>query len=224
MRGILICFLIIIFWISHLHYCLVYAVADFMSPSLYFHILFQTYLYTGLFISAHDAMHGSISYSKRLNNIIGRLCTFLFAALSYKQLLAKHALHHKHAGREEDPDFYPGRQNLFKWWFKFLVTYATTIQLIFMAIAYNLGKLIVPEANLLVFWVLPAFLSSFQLFYFGTYLPHKYPHEQNMEPHKARSQRKNHIFAMISCYFFGYHYEHHEQPGIPWWKLYSVKK
>jgi beta-carotene ketolase (CrtW type) len=28
---------------------------------------------------------------------------------------------------------------------------------------------------------------------------------------------------MLSCYFFGYHYEHHESPQTPWWKLYQIK-
>jgi beta-carotene ketolase (CrtW type) len=28
---------------------------------------------------------------------------------------------------------------------------------------------------------------------------------------------------MISCYFFGYHFEHHESPQTPWWRLYQSK-
>ena len=31
------------------------------------------------------------------------------------------------------------------------------------------------------------------------------------------------MLAMVSCYFFGYHFEHHDSPGTPWWKLYAVK-
>jgi fatty acid desaturase len=27
----------------------------------------------------------------------------------------------------------------------------------------------------------------------------------------------------LTCYFFGYHWEHHEAPGIPWWQLYLTK-
>jgi beta-carotene ketolase (CrtW type) len=44
-----------------------------------------------------------------------------------------------------------------------------------------------------------------------------------MGPHKARTQKKNHFWAMLSCYFFGYHREHHEDPHIAWWQLYKVK-
>jgi beta-carotene ketolase (CrtW type) len=41
---------------------------------------------------------------------------------------------------------------------------------------------------------------------------------------QSRSQRKNHVWAFISCYFFGYHYEHHAQPYLPWWKLPQAKE
>ncbi|MFW6276162.1 MAG: fatty acid desaturase, partial [Bacteroidota bacterium] len=70
---------------------------------------------------------------------------------------------------------------------------------------------------------LPALLSTLQLFYFGTYLPHRKPHTHDMGRHRARTQSKNHLWAMLSCYFFGYHTEHHESPGTPWWQLYTKK-
>jgi beta-carotene ketolase (CrtW type) len=28
----------------------------------------------------------------------------------------------------------------------------------------------------------------------------------------------------LSCYFFGYHFEHHDSPGTPWWRLWRVKE
>jgi beta-carotene ketolase (CrtW type) len=76
--------------------------------------------------------------------------------------------------------------------------------------------------NLILFWELPAVLSTLQLFYFGTYLPHRGVHDKG-NIHQSRSQAKNHIWAFISCYFFGYHYEHHAYPHMPWWKLFSTK-
>jgi hypothetical protein len=33
------------------------------------------------------------------------------------------------------------------------------------------------------------------------------------------AEKKNHVLAFFSCYFFGYHYEHHHSPGTPWWML-----
>ena len=92
-----------------------------------------------------------------------------------------------------------------------------------MAITYTLLKLLFPMENLIVFWELPAIFSTLQLFYFGTYIPHRGEHEAT-DKFKARSQPLNHLVAFFTCYFFGYHYEHHASPGIPWWKLFRMKQ
>lgn len=223
--GLLIAISIILLWASHLVYILGYVTPDFYSPMLYFHILLQGYLYTGLFITAHDAMHGVVTPGKKtINTTIGTVASLLFAGMSYKRLKKNHFKHHKSPGTENDPDFYIPSQNFFLWWGSFLLRYTTISQLIIMAVAYNLMNLYVSELNLWLFWIIPAFLGTFQLFYFGTYLPHRKPHDHDMEPHKARTQKKNHLLAMLSCYFFGYHFEHHHAPHKPWWKLYSVKE
>jgi beta-carotene ketolase (CrtW type) len=109
---------------------------------------------------------------------------------------------------------------------KFFFRYVTVIQILILAGLFNIGMYLlgIPTENLLLFWVLPAFLGTFQLFYFGTYLPHRYPHTEQMAPHNSRTQRSGHLLAMLSCYFFGYHYEHHEYPRTPWWRLYQRKK
>jgi len=73
-----------------------------------------------------------------------------------------------------------------------------------------------------LFWIIPSVLATFQLFFFGTYLPHSGEHESDNR-HKSSTQSKNHIWAFLSCYFFGYHYEHHEKPYVPWWQLYKEK-
>jgi beta-carotene ketolase (CrtW type) len=81
----------------------------------------------------------------------------------------------------------------------------------------------IPKANLVLFWIIPPILSTIQLFYFGTFQPHKHP-ETIENIYKTRSQKKNHFIGFISCYFFGYHLEHHKKPNLPWWKLWSEKK
>jgi beta-carotene/zeaxanthin 4-ketolase len=222
--GLLISILIIILWASHLGYTLFVHEFSFTAVSSYIHILIQTYLYTGLFITAHDGMHGNISKQPKLNHLIGRLSSTLYACLSYKKLLSNHFAHHKHSGTSDDPDFSTGSQNFFLWWFRFMKKYSTVMQILCMALIYNILKLFVPEINVLLLWVVPAFLSSFQLFYFGTYKPHKTPHTHEMLPHNARSQKKNFIWGLLSCYFFGFHYEHHDSPRTPWWRLYNYKK
>ena len=92
-----------------------------------------------------------------------------------------------------------------------------------MAGLFNLGLLFFSEIQLIVLWIIPSILATFQLFYFGTYLPHQLPHTTEMGIYKSRTLKKNHLWAMLSCYFFGYHYEHHASPQTPWWKLYQTK-
>ncbi len=221
--GILIALSVILIWLCHLIYILTSVDVDFLSPIFYMHLLLQTYFYTGLFITGHDAMHQTVSRNKSINRAIGTAAAFLYAGLSYKRLIVNHFRHHKNPGTADDPDFNIKSQNFFVWWGSFMYRYATITQLIIMAVAFNVLKIWVDEISLWFFWVIPAILSSLQLFFFGTYLPHRKPHQHDMEPHKARTQKKNHLWAMLSCYFFGYHFEHHDSPHTPWWQLYKTK-
>ncbi len=221
--GILIASLIILTWGSHLFYCLSFSVVDFSSPLFYLHILFQAYLFTGLFITAHDAMHGTVSENKIINTFFGRLSAFLFAGFSYNKLYRNHHLHHKAPCTDEDPDYCVRSQNFFVWIGTFFIRYVTILQIITVGIIFNLLKLIGGEKRVWFFFVIPSLLGTLQLFYFGTYIPHRKPHTEDMKPHFARTQNKNHILAMLKCYFFGYHSEHHEKPYVEWWQLYKTK-
>ncbi|HZL09282.1 MAG TPA: fatty acid desaturase [Prolixibacteraceae bacterium] len=221
--GLLIALTIISLWLAHLIYLLAFTEVSSSSPIMFIHIAIQTYLYTGLFITAHDAMHGQVSPNRAINNGIGRLATWLFAALSYSSLLEKHKLHHRSPGDEADPDYCTQSQNFWIWWFSFLKNYVSWWQFLTLIVIFNLIQTWVDEWNLILFWILPSVLATFQLFYFGTYLPHRLPHTEKMLPHHARTQKGPHWWAMLSCYFFGYHFEHHESPHTPWWKLYQLK-
>jgi len=222
--GLLIAFIILLLWAGHLVYSVLFVNVNLLSPFLYLHILIQTFFYTGLFITAHDAMHGTVAKNRKLNDFIGHLATTLFAFLSYKILSKKHYLHHQFPATEDDPDFSPRSNNFLVWWFIFMKNYTTWWQIVLMAVTFNILLIWFSEVQLLAFWVIPAILSTFQLFFFGTYLPHRRPFSEEMKPHNSRSLRKNHLAAMLSCYFFGYHWEHHNSPTTPWWKLYQIKK
>lgn len=221
--GIAIAIIIILSWLFHQSYILIYSVADLSIPLFYLHIFIQMFLFTGLFITAHDAMHRTVSKNKMVNRIIGTVSTFFYAGLSYNKLLKNHFNHHQYPASESDPDFSTKSQNFLMWWASFLFRYTSISQIVIMALAFNLLKIWIVEINLFLFWILPVLLSSLQLFYFGTYKPHKLPHSHEMTKHKSRTLRKNHLYAFVTCYFFGYHLEHHTNPGIPWWKLYKEK-
>lgn len=192
---------------------------DLSSPLTYALILIQTHLYTGLFITAHDAMHGTIYPSKRVNFTIGQICTLLYALFPFRKLYVKHHEHHRFVHTDQDPDYHSG--NFVAWYWKFIREYISWWQIAGMALLFNVLKVWIPEVNLLLFWVLPSLLSTLQLFYFGTWLPHHGNHDNE---HQSGSLQKNHFIAFISCYFFGYHYEHHDAPGTPWWKLWRLKR
>ncbi len=221
--GIIFALCIMVLWLVHLGYLLFFIEPSFSSVWFYLHILIQTYLYTGLFITAHDAMHGSVTLNRRLNNFIGYLATTLFAFLSYRKLSKKHYEHHRFPATDRDPDYSSRSNNVFIWWALFMKNYVTIGQIVLFAIAFNLLLLWFSEFQLLAFWVVPSVLATFQLFFFGTWLPHRRPHTDEMLPHNSRTLRRNHLWAMLSCYFFGYHREHHESPTTPWWRLYRLK-
>jgi beta-carotene/zeaxanthin 4-ketolase len=220
-KGLFFALLIISLWTISLVFLLHYEI-KWNDPLVYVFMLIQTHLYTGIFITAHDAIHGVVvPDNKRLNYWIGFTCATLFAYNNYEKLSRKHHLHHAHVVSAEDPDYYDG--NFFRWYLKFALEYVTFWQILLMAITYNILKLFFPMENLIVFWEVPALLSTLQLFYFGTYLPHRGEHDVK-DKFKARSQQLNHTIAFLTCYFFGYHHEHHAYPYLPWWALAAAKE
>src|SRR6056297_3510164 len=128
--GVLIALVIILSWLGHLAYILLNVEVAIDNPWMYFHIALQAYLYTGLFITGHDAMHRQVSKNKTVNNMIGYLSVFMFAGMSYKKLIQNHWEHHKYPGTEQDPDFFTKSQNFWRWWFKFMVRYTTFWQIL----------------------------------------------------------------------------------------------
>ena len=191
-------------------------------------ILFQTFLYTGLFITAHDAMHGLVfPQNPKINHFIGSLCMFLYGLLPYKKLLKKHWLHHHNPATQTDPDFHDGKhKNFFAWYFHFMKAYWSWRQIITLIIIYHSAHQILhlPSANLTYFWVIPSLSSSLQLFYFGTFLPHTEPIGGYIQPHCAQTISRPIWWSFITCYHFGYHEQHHEYPHIPWWQLPEIYK
>ncbi len=181
------------------------------------------WLFVGLFIVAHDCMHGSLApHRPAINRAIGRLCLFLYAGFDFDTLERKHHLHHRHSGTPDDPDFEPAaRSGLLRWYLGFFMEYFSWRQLVFVTAlgSFYLHIAGVETANLIAFWALPAIMSSFQLFYFGTYLPHRPGPAPFADEHRARSNAYGWWLSLLTCFHFGYHHEHHLAPGVPWWRL-----
>ncbi len=220
--GFALALVIILAWAASLIFLLKLDRAE--QPWLFIPgMLVQTFLYTGIFITAHDAIHGSIVKGwHKFNTAVGAFCLFVYALFPYRKVREKHFDHHRYSGTLKDPDYHNGRQTGFwAWYLNFLLTYITWWQIIGMAVVFNLLHhfLNIPIANLLLFWVAPALLSTLQLFYFGTYLPHREPEGGYDNRHHAKSNDYSVFWSFVTCYHFGYHWEHHEFPGTPWWRL-----
>ncbi len=187
-------------------------------------VIVQTWLSTGLFIIAHDAMHGTLAPARpRWNRAVGGLCLMLYAGISFRRLLPKHAAHHRHSGTAQDPDFHaPNPHRLLPWFGRFFATYYTHGQFIRITGAVLAYTLLLGAAyeNVLLFWALPALLALAQLFVFGTYLPHRHGKEEFADEHRARSMGGSDVVSLLTCFHFGgYHHEHHLSPGTAWWQL-----
>lgn len=226
--GAFIGFIIILLWAASLLFLFHLDVSWMPLAGIMAAMFLQTFLYTGLFITGHDAMHGLVAPKrKRVNDFIGALCVILYALFSFNKLRREHRKHHTHPGHDDDPDFHDGiHPNFWAWYFHFMGTYVTWQQIAGMAIAFNfmLHILKISQWNLALFWVAPALLSTLQLFYFGTYLPHREPAGGYDNPHRARSNDFSVFWSFVTCYHFGYHWEHHEFPYVPWWKLPAMRR
>lgn len=186
-------------------------------------IAVQCWLYVGLFIVAHDCMHGSlVPFSPGINRAVGRLCLLLYAGFDYDKLNREHHLHHRHAGTEGDPDFAVEHSGSFwRWYAAFFSHYVSWREIVVISaiVWFYLLVLGAPVANLLAFWSLPAILSSVQLFYFGTYLPHRPTSSPFLDRHRTHSNDFSWWVSLLTCFHFGYHHAHHAFPGTPWWRL-----
>ena len=191
-------------------------------------VIVQAWLSTGLFIVAHDCMHGSLAPGRpRLNRLIGTMALGAYAALSYRALLPKHLAHHTAPGTEDDPDFHAGEpRRMVPWFVRFFMGYYTHGQIVritVVAIVYLL--LGASLLNIVIFWAVPAIIALVQLFVFGTYLPHRHSGDDFADEHRARSSRLPLLGSLITCFHFGgYHHEHHLSPGSAWWRLPTVRK
>ena len=186
-------------------------------------VALQCWLNVGLFIIAHDCMHGSLAPRwPKVNTLVGKLCLAVYAGFSYAKLLPAHHRHHRAPGTGEDPDFSVAHSdNLMLWFVEFVRRYfgLREFGILTALLTFYLLVFAVPLERMLLFWALPAIASSMQLFYFGTYLPHRTKPEPFQDEHRTRSNEFGFWGSLFSCYHFGFHHAHHLYPGVPWWGL-----
>nr|ACU26405.1 beta-carotene ketolase CrtW [uncultured bacterium HF186_25m_30B18] len=189
-------------------------------------IALTTFLSTGVFITAHDAMHGLIAPGNAaLNRAIGWFATWSYAGLNYAALERAHHEHHAKPASGDDPDFHRGDPGFVAWYISFMRQYLSWAQFAWLCLllAVMIGVLEMSVARVALFWATPLILSTFQLFIVGTWLPHRPGAYLGDGPLRARSVDLPPWLSFLACYHFGYHFEHHARPDLPWWRLWRVR-
>lgn len=188
----------------------------------------QCWLSVGLFIVSHDAMHGSLAPGRpRLNAVIGATLLFLYAGFGWRKMRDAHFAHHKRPGSADDPDFDAANPRSFRrWYFTFLRRYFGWQSVLYVSTIVTLYWLVfgVPAEKIVLLFGLPAIASSMQLFYFGTFRPHRHEAATFADRHNARSEEFGVLASLASCFHFGYHHEHHCHPDLPWWALAGARR
>jgi beta-carotene ketolase (CrtW type) len=193
-------------------------------------VLLRTQLQTGLFIVAHDAMHGLLWPTRpRCNDALGALALLLYAGLPFEACHRQHRRHHRQPGSPEDPDF-PTDQHggALQWYQQFLARYLSPQQMVLLLggwgvlVALTMVWVQVPPIvaalRVVLFTTLPLLLSSFQLFVVGTYLPHRVQRLPERRSHPI-SLNLPPWLSLLACFHFGYHREHHDNPSLSWYQL-----
>jgi len=192
----------------------------------------QCWLSVGVFIVCHDAMHGSlVPGHPRTNGVIGAVLLALYAGFAWRQLRDAHFAHHKLAGRAGDPDFdehHP--DNFWRWYATFFRRYFGWPSILFVHTVVGIYWLVldIPMVQIVLLYGMPALGSSLQLFYFGTFRPHRHLADEDAnafaDRHNTRSEDFGTLASLASCFHFGYHLEHHRRPDVPWWALPAAHK
>ena len=125
-----------------------------------------------------------------------------------------------------DPDFCPGNnQKVLAWLVRFLRNYLNLAQLTRLGIVLIVLGLSTPVIQNHAFvavamtYLLPLIISTAQLFFVGTYLPHRNDHTQITNGVLIKSLKLHPFVSLLACYHFGYHREHHDNPKTPWFRL-----
>lgn len=195
------------------------------------------WLSVGVFIVSHDAMHGSLVPGRpKLNGAIGAVLLALYAGFGWKHLRDAHFAHHKLAGHAGDPDFDENNpDNFLRWYATFFRRYFGWRSILYVHSVVGIYWLVigVPMVQIVLLYGMPALCSSLQLFYFGTYRPHRHLPQASADTaatsrfhdhHNTRSEDFGTLASLATCFHFGYHLEHHRRPDVPWWALPQARR
>ncbi|MEM8857617.1 MAG: fatty acid desaturase [Chloroflexota bacterium] len=195
-----------------------------------------------IFTPLHDASHRSVARPKWINEVIGRLSSYIlmspFTAFRYV-----HFEHHKHTNDEHhDPDYWSGKQPMwllpFRWvtqdihyyfvymrvWKRRKVAERVETVVTFFALWGVIIALCLSGFAFVVIllWIVPSRMAIFTLAYTFDYLPHK--------PHKITSAENRFKATIIRpspwltplFIYQNFHLIHHLYPTVPFYRYADV--
>lgn len=232
-KSIFLALVVLGLWLFSLYWLLICPSLSYSLPVILLAVLLRTFLQTGLFIVAHDAMHGNLLPGKAIvNTCFGVVFLGFYGLLPYGICRDNHIKHHRFCGQPEDPDVPLALlAKPMAWYFRFMYSYTSLQQLLGLVLIWGFTLFVLPGEwgqllfGLACFWILPMVLSSAQLFVFGTYLPHRsaVATQENSKQGAGAcfivSTDLHEFWSLLSCYHFGYHCEHHSNPALAWHQL-----
>ncbi len=229
MLGLVLGALIAGSWLGiHFYAMFVFELSWNAWPQVLLMAALQCWLSVGVFIVCHDAMHGSLAPGwQKMNSALGAILLFLYAGFAWRKIRDAHFAHHKHTGKDGDPDFDTAHPTQFwAWYGTFFRRYFGWQSLLYVNTVVGIYLFVfdIPFMQIFLLYGAPALLSSLQLFYFGTYRPHRHGEGAFADGHNARSDNFSTLASLASCFHFGYHLEHHRRPDVPWWALPSARR
>lgn len=178
--------------------------------------------FTGLFILAHEAIHGTLLPEfPRLGHVLGRVFASVYALVDYDLLRANHARHHRHVGTTDDPD-YDAEGRILVHAARFMRRYLRWYSIPVLALAgHALGQRGFSLA-MIGAYVAPVLLSTAIVFTVGIHLVH---HPVLVAKYAPNDDQRavcidfGRVGSMLLILNFNTHWLHHAQPRLSWWEL-----
>ena len=186
----------------------------------------NTCVFTGLFILAHEAIHGTLFPGHpRLGHAVGRVFATVYALVDYDLLRENHRKHHACVATVGDPDF-DGEGRLLAHGVRFLRRYLRWYALPLLAASGHLVGQAGHTAAMLGAYVVPVLLSTLVVFTVGIHLVH---HPELLRTHAAGDPQRSvcidlgRIGSAVLILNFNVHWHHHAHPRLSWWELGSMR-
>lgn len=213
------------------------AVLFFHSPQpWYIHILISTAAIHCSFTVWHEAVHGTVSKNKKINDACGVLGIFPYMLTPYHMAKWIHLMHHKNLNQSDDPNsLYVGGpfRFIFIRYFKAIgalkailktrtfskgETLTDRVSQAAVVLIFLAGVLTGNIKALFILWYLPLGIAKIIMDWYINYIPHV-----GLPPHRYQGTRILDIPWLTPLIFaHNFHAIHHLWPTRPWHEYVSI--